>query len=690
MEYSELFKEENGGIQERYQLSMDRIERMFREEAIPIPYRDYFRKMADFIMKIRDLVNLMESKGLKKLSLEDLQSLNQRLYGDIEGENYESSYANPAYSAETLGLEYGRLLSFLYVEIRGMIGCAYEMRLTDITICCETFIEIYNLFEEEELPKPSAIQKIIYWYISDYCDITIPYRVRELVDPDLSFARDLIMDSDLNDLRYLYGYGEYISDTQLEIARFLNTLSEETIELMAETYCEGYRKGFELAGIDLSKKETVVIRYFIGFESMVKAAVGKFEAMGLKSILYRYALNSVNKSSKGKAGYFSTSPNKQYEYDHRFDHALYLDKALKDRKAGVYKTAFEKYKILARGQAGPAVIETFGERTFHPVNKEERFTLNEKQQKLEVEYASETGQITNSYIPGDERSFTIIAFPVPEIGPDFKEIFEETIEINTLNYEVYRDIQQKLIDALDQAAYVKVRGIGENETDVKVMLHKLENAEKETNFENCVSDVNIPVGEVFTSPMLEGTEGLLHVQQVFLDDICYHNLKIHFKDGMISDYTCDNFPREEENKALIKNNILRNHQTVPMGEFAIGTNTTAFAMAKKYKIFDKLPILIAEKTGPHFAVGDTCYSWKEESKLYNPDGKEIIAKDNEVSALRKEDLSKAYFNCHTDITIPYHELDSIIAVRRDGSEIPLILEGKFVLSGTQELNKPLT
>mgnify|MGYP000573923308 CR=1 FL=1 len=68
--------------------------------------------------------------------------------------------------------------------------------------------------------------------------------------------------------------------------------------------------------------------------------------------------------------------------------------------------------------------------------------------------------------------------------------------------------------------------------------------------------------------------------------------------------------------------------------------------------------------GPHFAVGDTCYSWSEENKLYNPDGKEIVAKDNSVSILRKEDVSKAYFQCHTDITIPYEELEEIAVGNR--------------------------
>jgi hypothetical protein len=126
-----------------------------------------------------------------------------------------------------------------------------------------------------------------------------------------------------------------------------------------------------------------------------------------------------------------------------------------------------------------------------------------------------------------------------------------------------------------------------------------------------------------------------------------------------------------------------------MGEFAIGTNTTAYAMAHRFGIAQRLPILIAEKTGPHFAVGDTCYSWEEDNQLFNPDGKEIIAKDNEISARRKEDPSKAYFQCHTDITIPYEELGLIEVSGKDGYRAQIIRDGRFVLPGVQELNAPL-
>ena len=272
----------------------------------------------------------------------------------------------------------------------------------------------------------------------------------------------------------------------------------------------------------------------------------------------------------------------------------------------------------------------------------------------------------------------------------YDRIFRSIVEINTLDNESYRRIQQKLIDALDQAAYCLVRGMNGNRTRLKVRLRRLKDPARETLFENCVADVNIPAGEVFTSPVLRGTEGILHVRRVFLEGLEYRDLEIEIRDGMVRDYRLSNFPTEEENRRFFKENVLKFHDTLPMGEFAIGTNTTAYAAARKYGIEAKLPILIAEKTGPHFAFGDTCYAHAEELAMYNPDGKEVIARENECSALRRTAPRKAYFGCHTDITLPFDELGSLTAVCADnGAEIALIENGRFVLPGTEALNAPL-
>ena len=350
---------------------------------------------------------------------------------------------------------------------------------------------------------------------------------------------------------------------------------------------------------------------------------------------------------------------------------------------------FESVKQLARRHAGPAVQEAFGREPFVPESHAHAIRMSTAQLPAYIDLKTELRTITQRYIPGNERSFTIMDFPVPEVGPRFPEIFEDTLRVNTLDSEEYGRIQQYLIDALDQGDYVKVNGRAGNETDLVIALHELDDPDTQTDFENCVADVNIPVGEVFTSPRLRGTSGLLHVKRVFLEGYEFRDLRITLKDGYIDSADCGNFEDPEENRRYIDENILFHHPTLTIGEFAIGTNTTAYRMIRDYGIDDRMDILIAEKTGPHFAVGDTCYSEEEDLVTKNPDGKILVAKDNDVSILRKTNRGKAYFNCHTDITIPYDEIGEITAVCADGSEIRIMGEGRFVLPGTEELNVPL-
>ncbi len=676
-------------IEERYGLAIMRVRGIEEEETTGTKFRDYFRQAARFLMLIDETKSRIEDGSFADAEPAELSEWNMRLYEDIFPGHYEESYGNPSYAAKMLGAEYGPLLAALYAELRGAIAWAYEQKIEYLDILFELFIEIYNQFEEEEEPDIRQIKDIIYWYASDYCDVFVADRIREQIDPAKDFAADIILNSDLRDLRYLYRFGEYISENEIRTAKHLLCQTEETIAKMAEVYTEGYRMGFVNTGKDLSKKGTVNIRYVLGFERVIKKAVENFQDMGLRPVIYRSGVSMLTKRQHQKIGYYGAIANKQYEYDHRNDQALFLDKKFVERKLEVIQTTYEHYKEEAGKFAGPACIEMFGEEPFVPVPKEEALKLSKKQQELSVFFDNRQSQITNEYIRGDERSFTIIAYPVPEIGEQYEEIFDEIIRINTLDAKVYEEVQQTLIDALDQGEYVHVAGMNGNRTDLTIRLFPLKCPEKETAFENCTADVNIPVGEVFTSPVLAGTNGVLHVSKVYLNELQYKDLEFTFANGMIADYNCGNFSRELENKEYIRDHILHSHPTLPLGEFAIGTNTYAYVAAKKYEIEDKMPILIAEKMGPHFAVGDTCYSWSEDVKVYNPNGKEIAAKDNEVSALRREDVSRAYYQCHTDITIPYEEIGKIAVVTREGKEIPLLLKGRFVLPGTEILNEPL-
>lgn len=676
-------------IEERYELAVERIRVMQSENTVPEKYRDYFHQMAAFVQMIDELRTQLLKGSYQQADQKELAAWNERLYRDILGEAYETSYANPAYAVRMLGEGYGQILSFLYTELRGAIVYTFEGKTEYLDILFELLIEVYNQFEGEKVPEESAVRDTVYWYASDYCDVFTADRIREQLDPSESFAVDLILQSDLTDVRYLYQFGEYISENELGTSRHLASLSEETIQKMADVYTEGYRIGFVNTGKDLSKKSVVNIRYVLGFERVIRRAIENFRKMGLEPVIYRSGVSVLTKRQHLKVGYYGGVANKQYEYDHKDDQALFLDRRFAERKLQVMQTAYEHLKDQAAQLAGPACMEVFGEEPFAPESKGEALKLTKKQNEIMLSFDSRQSQMVNTYIPGDERSFTIIAYPVPEIGEQYEEIFDEIIKINTLDASTYERVQQTLIDVLDQGTHVKILGAGDNRTDLTVQLYPLKDPLKETIFENCVADVNIPVGEVFTSPVLKGTNGVLHVSKVYLNELQYKDLELTFSNGMIADYTCKNFEREMENKEYIRENVLYRHPTLPLGEFAIGTNTMAYVAAKKYGIEEKMPILIAEKMGPHFAVGDTCYSWSEDIKVYNPNGKEIVARDNSVSLKRKEDVSKAYFHCHTDITIPYEELGKIAVITKDGTEILLLENGKFVLPGTEILNEPL-
>lgn len=568
-------------MEERYNLAVDRIGDIKEERTVDVKFRDYFVKVAEFIHLIDGTKKKIENHTFDGMQIEELAAWNKKLYSDILPEHYRESYANPDYAVAQLGEAYGSTLSALYAEIRAAIVYVYEKKTEYLDILFELFIEVYNQFEEEEMPEPHVLKEILYWYASDYCDVFVADRIHEQVDATQSFAADLILGSDLADLRYLYRFGEYISDSELITAKYLLSLDETTIQKMADVYTEGYRIGFVNTGKDLSKKKTVNIRYVLGFERVVKKAIENFDKMGLKPVIYRSGVSMLTKRQHLKIGYYGAIANKQYEYDHRNDQALFLDKKFVERKLEVIATTYEHLKEEAGAFAGPACIEMFGEVPFVPEQKETALKLSEKQQELSVFFDGRQSRLTNTYIPGDERSFTIIAYPVPEIGEDYEEIFQEIIRINTLDAGLYEQVQQTLIDALDQGESVHICGENGNRTDLTVQLHTLSDPEKETIFENCVADVNIPVGEVFTSPVLEGTNGVLHVSKVYLNELQYKDLEITFSNGMVADYRCSNFERELENKEYIRDNVLYRHDTLALGEFAIGTNTTAYQAGKK-------------------------------------------------------------------------------------------------------------
>jgi leucyl aminopeptidase (aminopeptidase T) len=606
-----------------------------------------------------------------ELDADAMQANNTALNSWKLEDSYEESFVNPSKAVAEFG-DKGQIIAFLADKLVFCNEHIFNYRKERFVAAIELFLEIYDLYKKEA--GIEEWKKAVEEHQKGLIGLVAMDAVHRQYDPDNQKVAEILDRVKPGDYRFLYLYGLPVSDNEIRTAKFIDSLSDEELTAMAGTLTKGYRKGFEVMGVDFDKKKSACFYYNIGFEKMVKKASEQFKEMGLDST---YILEG------------SGAVCKQSEFDHKQDLALYLDEDYMEKYLAAFRKAYESIKDKVRAHGGPAAIEIFGEKDFAPVSKKEALSFNDQQKPLYASLMNKSLLLRTEFLPGEERSFAIIAYPVPEIGDKFEQIFADTVKVNTLPREKYQKIQQALIDALDLGDHAVIKGMNGNKTDLTVSLHELKNPEKETNFENCLDDVNIPLGEVFTSPVLAGTNGLLHVKEVFINGLKYTDLSFTVKDGMVTDYSCSNFEDPADGRKLVGDEIMHNHETLAMGEFAIGTNTVAYVMGIKHDIQAKLPILIAEKTGPHFAFGDTCYSHSEEHAVFNPDGKEIIARENEVSALRKEDPEKAYFGCHTDITVPYNELGEITVYGKDGYEKTIIKDGRFVLEGTEFLNEAL-
>ena len=340
-------------MEERYNLAIDRMKAIIEEKTVAEPYREYFQHVARFMLKLDELKQNVESGKQKEMSEEELQEEMKDLYADELEANYEKSYANPAYAVLVLGGELGSFLSAVYTEIRGSISYVQEQRMEYVVIGAELLIEIYNKFEEEKQPQLESLKEIFYWYASDYCDVFAADRIKDQIDPERGcFIVNMIMNEDLSDLRYLYRMGEYVGVNERETAAYLNSLSQEKIDKMADTFSEGYRIGFVNTGKDLSKKSVVNIYYAMGFERIVKKAIENFAKMGLKPSIFRTSHSVITRGRNSQIGFFNISGNKQYVYDHRDDIGLVMDKQYVERKLEVMRTTYEQNKEIAAGYAG--------------------------------------------------------------------------------------------------------------------------------------------------------------------------------------------------------------------------------------------------------------------------------------------------------------------------------------------------
>ena len=147
-------------MQERLELSIDRIREIGLESKLQKEYQSYFEKVAEFLLMIEENRQWILEGNLLTASMEELEARNRKLYEDVLPGNYETSYANPQYAVGVLGTEMGQFLAALYAEMRSLIVASYENDMYSIVIRAELFLEIYGMFLEACEDVAATLNKI--------------------------------------------------------------------------------------------------------------------------------------------------------------------------------------------------------------------------------------------------------------------------------------------------------------------------------------------------------------------------------------------------------------------------------------------------------------------------------------------------------------------------------------------------
>ena len=657
-----------------YLRSREELEGLEKAGSGSGPAEEYFR---DLSRSVLDLVRLEESVGSGELfrrSPGSLQEMNEELFRWRTPDGYRNSWADPARAAEAFGTEAGSLLALLYYQARSRTAAAFSGRRFELAHVASMVVSSHEHIIAGDGISPEGLRDSVSKGMRSLSRAMNEFNVMASLDPEFRFYRNIIERASPGDPSCLYRYGCHVGEHELRTYDFISGYSRSGLEDVSSIMVEGFKRGFASEGKELPPGSSLMLQLPVGYERLAGILMGLLEKEGLSPV--------VTPPSP-------TSLNRQPGLDHRFDAAVWLEDDHIDERLSELDSILSKNSSLTDRMSGVLVMSFFGEKPFSPKNKPEAISPGQEEMKLYRKYQHGMMAVREKFMPRTEMSFTVISFPSPEIGERFEEIFEATLRMNSADNETHRKLQNALIRMLDGAEAIRIQGTGGNRTDLTVALQPNDDPSSMTIFRNCLADINIPVGEVFTSPRLAGTTGMLHVERVQLNRISFRDLEIEFRDGYTVDCTCGNFDSREEGTEFVRKHLFFPNERLPVGEFAIGTNTLAYEMAMKFGIMDLLPVLIIEKMGPHLAIGDTCYAHEEDHRICNPDGREVVARDNEKTLARGDDPEEAYTNTHIDISIPYHMIRIISAVFPDGRTLEIIRDGRFVPKELEELNRPI-
>jgi len=221
--------------------------------------------------------------------------------------------------------------------------------------------------------------------------------------------------------------------------------------------------------------------------------------------------------------------------------------------------------------------------------------IDEEKNKL---YRKMNQEIHDRAMAG-ELHYTLTRIPTPHDaeldGMDYESYLKLFFQLCDQPWEEIRKAQQKLIDLFDGASEVHITN--EDGTDVKMNISG-------QTFANSVIAKNIPGSEIFSSPLRDGTDGVIVAEGKFQygSSEIIEDVSLTFEKGRLVDFTARVGQKDLEE--IVTADDEHGEGTRYLGELGIGTNPHL----RRHVVNG----LLVEKIGGSFHVAlGSCYTYKQ-------------------------------------------------------------------------------
>jgi aminopeptidase len=230
----------------------------------------------------------------------------------------------------------------------------------------------------------------------------------------------------------------------------------------------------------------------------------------------------------------------------------------------------------------------------------------------------------------NHTKWCVLRWPTPamaQLAGMNTEAFEDFyFDVCTLDYSKMAEAADKLVDVMNETDQVHIQGPGD--TDLRFSI-------KDIPARPCSGNMNIPDGEVFTAPVKDSVNGVIHYNTPSIyRGHSFENIRLEFKEGKIVNCTAD------QGEEFLDDIFNSDEGARFVGEFAIGFNP--FIMdAMKDILFDE-KIAGSMHFTPGNAYDDACNGNKSEVHwdlvlIQRPEyGGGTISFDNQV--IRKDGI----------------------------------------------------